>query len=124
MDPGETLELSFEWGLGISSNNTTEAYALLQGLRSVKESKIQSLIVVGDSKLIIGKMISNASIGNNLLDSVLDRAKKEASKFFRINFFQVLRENNQIKDRFANNATLIKEGIININGDVYDLPIP
>jgi ribonuclease HI len=51
-------QLTFAWGLGIASNNLAEAYALMQGLRLAIEANIQSLIVVGDSKLIIGKMVT------------------------------------------------------------------
>jgi hypothetical protein len=66
--------------------------------------------VVGDSKLIIGKMVTkNVSI-DHTLDSMLDRAKKEVLKFTSISFFQVFRENNQVVDNFANKATLSKEG--------------
>ena len=40
MSPGETIETSFAWGLGISSNNQVEAYALLQALRIPNDSRI------------------------------------------------------------------------------------
>jgi ribonuclease HI len=79
MSLGGTIESSFAWGLGISSNNTAEVYALLQGLRLAIESSIQSLIVVGDLKTIIGKMVSNATTLDNLLASVLEWEKKKRS---------------------------------------------
>jgi ribonuclease HI len=68
--------LSFAWGLGIASNNIEKAYALMQGLRLAIEANIQSLIVVGDSKIVINKMVSKKTIVDNILASVLEREKK------------------------------------------------
>jgi len=124
MSPGGTIELLFAWGLGISSNNTAEVYALLQGLRLAIESSISWLIVVGDLKTIIGKMVLKIATTDNLLASVIEWAKKEVLKLIRIKFFQVLRKNNQIADGFANQATLLKEGVISINSYDHNLSIP
>jgi myo-inositol-1-phosphate synthase len=80
--------------------------------------------VVGDSKTVIGKMVSKTIVVDNILASVLKRAKKEVINFTSIKFFQLLQENNQIADEFTNQATLLKEGIIIINGNKHDLSIP
>jgi hypothetical protein len=79
-------------------------YVLLQGLILAIESSIQSLMAVGDSNAIIGKMVSNATPIDNLLALVLEQAKKEEHNFTDIKFFQVLWENNQIADAYANQA--------------------
>jgi ribonuclease HI len=50
--------LAYAWDLGIASNNVVEDYALMQGIQLAIEFNIQSLIVVGDSSLTIGKMVS------------------------------------------------------------------
>jgi hypothetical protein len=53
MNPRGTIETSYAWGLGISSNNQEKDYSLLQGLRIANDSRIQFLIVLGASKAII-----------------------------------------------------------------------
>jgi ribonuclease HI len=75
MNPRETIETFFAWGLGISSNNQAEACALLQGMGIAINSCIQSLILVGDSKAIISQMVLNTTPVNNLLASTLVRTK-------------------------------------------------
>ena len=48
-----TILATYVWGLGIMSNNKAEVLALWQGLRQAQERNIDSLVVFGDSKLII-----------------------------------------------------------------------
>lgn len=57
ISPGGTKALTYAWGLGIASNNLAEAYALMQGLKLAIEANIRSLIVKGNSKLVIIKMV-------------------------------------------------------------------
>ena len=90
MSPGGTIELSFALGLGIASNNIEEVYALMQGLWLAIEYNIQLLIVVGDLKIVIGKMVSNTMVVDNILASVLEKEKKEVINFTSIILFQVL----------------------------------
>jgi hypothetical protein len=92
MSHGGTIESLYVWGLGIASNNTIEAYTLLQGLRLVIQSSIQSLILVDYLKIVIGKMVSIVAPYDNLLTSMLEQEKKEALNFTSIKFFQVLWE--------------------------------
>jgi ribonuclease HI len=66
-----TIEASFTWGLDISSINKAKSYALLQGLKNTINSCIQSLLVVGDSKVIISQMVMNITPVDNLLASVI-----------------------------------------------------
>jgi hypothetical protein len=95
----------------------TKAYTLMQGLRLAIKTNIQYLIMVGDSKLVIGKMVSKNVVTDHNLYSILDRAKKEVLKFSSISFFYVLQENNQVAYNFSNKSTLLKEQVININGN-------
>jgi hypothetical protein len=96
----------------------------MQGLRLANDTNIQSLIVVGDLKIVIGKMVLKNNVVDNILDSMLDRAKKEVLTFSNIKLFHVLWENNQIVDVFDYNDTLLKERVIRINGNKHNLPIP
>jgi hypothetical protein len=96
----------------------------MQGLRLANDTNIQSLIVVGDSKIVIGKMVLKNNVVDNILDSMLDRAKKEVLTFSNIKLFHVLWENNQIVDVFDYNDTLLKERVIRINENKHNFPIP
>jgi ribonuclease HI len=42
IDPGGKTEATFAWGLGKSTNNRAEAYALFQGLRVAADLQIKS----------------------------------------------------------------------------------
>jgi hypothetical protein len=53
LDPRGISVILFSWGLGNASNNLENAYALLCGLSLAKEANINSLIVFGDSMVII-----------------------------------------------------------------------
>jgi hypothetical protein len=63
-------------GVGISSNNVVEAYPLMQELILTIEANIQSLIVVGDSDIVMSKMVSKNTVVDNILALMLDQAKK------------------------------------------------
>jgi ribonuclease HI len=54
---GGKNERSYAWGLGKLSNNQEKYYSLLQELRLAMETKIQHLIVLGDSSVIVLWMI-------------------------------------------------------------------
>jgi ribonuclease HI len=51
-----TLQLTYAWGLGESTNNKVESLALFQGLNILKSKKIRSLIVINNSLVIIQQM--------------------------------------------------------------------
>jgi ribonuclease HI len=76
IDPRGTTEACFAWGLGITSNNKAEAYALWQGINIAKGIGMQSIKVIGDSRMIINHMVKKTFPGNNLLASILDRSRQ------------------------------------------------
>jgi ribonuclease HI len=53
LDPGGNIFTHYSWGLGATSNNTIEAYDLLQGLSIAKERNITNLSIYGNSMLVI-----------------------------------------------------------------------
>ena len=53
LDPGGKPILSYAWGLGHDSNNRAEALSLWKGLKLSHSNKITSLLVFGDSLIII-----------------------------------------------------------------------
>jgi ribonuclease HI len=61
LDPEIKMEITFALGLGISTNNQYEAYVLFKGLFLAKESNKKSLIVIGDSSVIIKSMVMEST---------------------------------------------------------------
>ena len=55
---GGTNPVTFEWGLGKTSNNRAEAYGLLLGTTILKKRNIQNPIIMGDSAIIIQATIN------------------------------------------------------------------
>jgi ribonuclease HI len=51
--PGGTIRLTFSWSLGTTTNNQVEAYALLQGLLLAQQQGLDSISILGDSKVVI-----------------------------------------------------------------------
>lgn len=47
------VEIEYSWGLGTLPNNSIEAYGLLQGLLLAKDVKIEELVMLSDSQLVI-----------------------------------------------------------------------
>lgn len=46
LDPKGQLETTYAWGLGNSTNNQAEAYALIQGLLSINVARTKTLIAM------------------------------------------------------------------------------
>ena len=58
LDPGGQIEQTFAWGLGTRTNNEAEWLALLQGLQLLQEKQYQKVLIFGDSKHVISKLIN------------------------------------------------------------------
>ena len=56
LSPGGSTELHFSWGLGHETNNRSKALALWQGLNLAIKRNFLSILVFGDSRLIIQAM--------------------------------------------------------------------
>ena len=54
----------YEWGLGYASNNRAEAFTLLQGFLQLQKLGISKAIIIGDSAIITGLMITNRKAQN------------------------------------------------------------
>lgn len=89
-----------------------------------KDKGILNLTVVGDSKLIISRARHNSLPKNIHLRTILIRIQSEIKTFRAIEFFHVLRENNQDADRQANLATKQPEGTLLVNGLHHNAKIP
>jgi ribonuclease HI len=93
---------TFFFNLRISTNNQAKTYVMLQGLRLALDCHITSIIVVGDSNVLIQSMHKTSHPTDHKIASKLARISQEVSRFYKINFFQILRENNTEADSLVN----------------------
>ena len=64
--PGGNLEMSFSWGVGQTTNNQAEIYALLKACQLAKAAGHNNIQIFGDSEIII-KVLNFDSMFNNLI---------------------------------------------------------
>jgi ribonuclease HI len=117
-------ELTYAWGLGTTTNNQAEAYTLLQGLLLINASRVRTLIVIGDSSIIIKLMNSKKTLSDSKLASLIARIQKETLWFKEVTFFQVLRALNRQADILANEASKLNEGTLKKMGVYMFKPSP
>lgn len=72
---GGTTVYFFAWSPGISTNNQAEAYTFLQGLKLAINVRIQSVILVGDSKNVIRHVVLDSKTLDSWLASVFERIR-------------------------------------------------
>ena len=78
-DPRGTQELCHNWRLGTATNNQAEAYALLQGIKTVNPSIVKSIITIGDSSIIIHFMNNDKDMNDDKLAKLILVIKKNRS---------------------------------------------
>jgi len=62
---------SYEWGLGHSSNDSAEALALYQGLIQLGKLGIDTVMILGDSVIVVSAMVRNRDLPNALLQQII-----------------------------------------------------
>lgn len=108
---GEPIS-SYEWGLGILSNNRAKALGLYQGILQLHVQGIIKALIFGDSTIIISLMNSNRKVSNLFLHQLINRCKSLLSQDMEYKFFHVLRSNNQDADKRASQACSRERGSI------------
>ena len=101
-----------------------EALALWQGLNQALLHGIRVLTVVGDSRLIIHFINSQTFPSSNHLRQVLRRISMLIPLFRSIDFFHVLRMNNEQVDKATNEAIPLGKGVLKLNDVLSLFPIP
>jgi ribonuclease HI len=116
--------LSYHWNLGLATNNQVEAYALYQGLLLTKSRGIHAISVIGDSKIIVRNARKGSQSSNLFLRVILQRIATVTKRFPNIQFFHVLRRNNQLADAQENQAIGLEQGTLVVNGISCNSAIP
>jgi probable phosphoglycerate mutase len=90
--------------IGVATNNVAEYSALLAGLARAADAGIAELEVVSDSKLLVQQMRGEYKVKNAALRELWDEAQSLVSRFERVSFSWVRREENEFADRLVNEA--------------------
>ena len=82
--------------------------ALLQGLHLIRDKKLQKVMVFGDSRHVIYKMINGYPSGDIKCRRLYKKAKLLLSQ--SIEFYHILRQNNKDADTMANVGASLPQG--------------
>ncbi|XP_050241072.1 uncharacterized protein LOC126689967 [Quercus robur] len=96
------------------TNNEVEYEALLKGLELAKSVEAESVLVLGDSSLVMGQINGTYEAKEERMKKYLERVLQFVKKFKKTNFIQIPREENVEAD------TLAKEASATGTTDQYD----
>ncbi|XP_065623790.1 uncharacterized protein LOC136065055 [Quercus suber] len=97
-----------------TTNNEVEYEVLLKGLELAKSVEANSVLVLGDSKLVIGQVNGMCEAKEDRMKKYLKKVLRLVKKFREANFVQILREENMEVN------TLAKEASANEAMDKFD----
>ena len=115
VDPGGQVEHRFAWGLGPRTNNEAEWMALLQGLHLIRDKNLRKVMVFGDSRHVIYKMINGYPSGDIKCRRLYKKAKLLLPQSIEI--YHILRQNNKEADIMANVGASLPQGHYSEDGD-------
>ena len=102
-DGDEIWSDSFFVGIN-ATNNHAEYAGLILGLQQAIEMNVKSILVQGDSELIINQMTGKYRCHSANLIELYNKAKELEAKFTEIRFQHVLRNFNKRADQLSNIA--------------------
>jgi hypothetical protein len=122
--PRGNIRLSFSWSLGHATNNQAEAYALLQGLLLARQQGLDSIIILGDLKVVINHVRMKTLSTYMKLRAIFLRIQYELEAFHSLAPFHILHHNNVIVDGQANLAIrdTIETLFINRQASLHHIP--
>ena len=97
-----------------TTNNEAEYEALLKGLELAKSLGAESVLVQGDSQLVMGQVNGKYEAKEERMKRYLNKVRRLIKKFNEAHFVQVPKEENMEAD------TLAKEASVNELMDEFD----
>lgn len=91
-----------------ATNNVAEYFGLIRGLKRALKMNIRSLIVKGDSQLIIKQMKGEYQVKSESMIELYNIAKEFESQFKNISYEHVYRKYNKRADQLSNEGLLKK----------------
>ena len=98
--------------------------ALWQGLQQAKEQRIQELVIIGDSILIVKAINCQTQTQSAKLNNLLRKIRLLLTNFNSYEIFHVLRKLNEKVDVEANKGVLLAPGNLILNGTASTVEIP
>ena len=99
------------------SNNQVKGYSFLMATQLAKEKGFQSVLIYGDSELLINSLNSLVSLNNFALNAILQRIRRILKVFSKIGVVHILRDLNKSSDVLENKACYLSPGFLSINGE-------
>ena len=115
LDPGGNIEQSFSWGLGNRTNNEAEWLALLQGLQLLHAKNYWKVLIFGDSKHVISKLINGYPSGAINCCRLYNKVKPLILHSYEP--LHILRTNNTAADKMANIGASLPQGVYKQDGN-------
>ena len=100
-----------------ATNNEVEYEALLKGLELARSVEAKSILVLGDSQLVMGQINRTCEAKEERMKKYLEKVSRLVKKFKEADFVQIPREENVEAD------TLAKEAFANEAMDVFTFKI-
>ena len=88
-----------------TTNNEVEYEALLKGLELAKSIEAKSVLILGDSQLIMGQVNGTYEAKEEQMKKYLERVLQLVKKFKETTFVQIPREENMEADALAKEAS-------------------
>ena len=99
------------------SNNQAKCYSFLMASHLAKEKGFKSVLIYGDSELLINSLNSSASLNYFALNAILQRIRSILKVFSKIGVVHILRDLNKSSDVMANKACFLSLRFLSINGE-------
>ena len=90
------------------TNNEVEYEALLKGLELAKSVEVMSILILGDSQLVMGQVNETYEAKEGRMKKYLEKVLLIVKKFKEANFVQIPREENVEADVLAKEASATK----------------
>ena len=84
-----------------TTNNEVEYEALLKGLELAKSIKAKSILILGDSQLVMSQVNGTCEAKDEQLKKYLEKVLQLVKKFKDTNFVQIPKEENMEADALA-----------------------
>ena len=88
-----------------ATNNEVEYETLLKGLELAKSIEAESVLILGDSQLVMGQVNGTCEAKEERMKKYLEKVLQLVKKFKKANFVQIPREENMDADALAKEAS-------------------
>ena len=99
------------------TNNQVESYSLILATQLAKDKGYKFVQIYGDFEILIKALNSSNGLKNSALIVILQRIKRVLKVFDKSGSFHILKGLNNSSDALANQACLLPQGSLNINGE-------